>query len=179
MQNYSFWADLLQFLNYLLCCNFCWVRSQCSTKLPEGSFLHVRRGRPAGGEALSSCRISFGKLLFCFLCLLTGSVHLSTVDHSEALRATCSGVLHFCFVWISKAELGSRRAFDETASWRKEAGSRSLLLSASLSLLELCEGWEQAWEGGSQGAGCKCHAQLGQLRSTPCGDNILWEKAPS
>lgn len=164
---------MLQFLNDLLCCNFCWVRSQCSMKLPEGSALHIRMGRPAGGEALSSCRISLVKLLSRFLYLLTGLVHSGTVGHSEALRATCSGVLDFCFVWISEAEPGSWRAFDETASWRKEAGSRSLLLSASLSLLKLQEGWEQVWEGDSQGAGCKCHTQLGQPRSTPYGDNIL------
>lgn len=61
-------------------------------------------------------------------------------------------IWHFCLVWISEAELGSWRAFDETSSLWKEAGSRSPLLSASLSLPELCEGWERAWEGGSWGA---------------------------
>lgn len=116
------------------------------------------QGLPAGGEAVSSCRISLDSLWnYCPISYISQCAQFAQVpvDHLQTFRATCLvfGILHFCFVWISGAELGSWRAFDETASLRKEAGNRSPLLSASLSLLEQCEGWERAWEGGFQGSG--------------------------
>lgn len=71
---------------------------------------------------------------------LNGPSSLRCVDHSQTFRGTCPlfSIFHFCFVWISEIELGSWRAFVETASSKKMTGSGPPLLSASFSLVEHC-----------------------------------------
>lgn len=144
-------------------------------ELLEGDALFVSAGvclqeekQFLAGFSKTVCEIS---VLFPTSCNWPGSPKYL----SQMFRATCPlfGMLHFCFVWIAEAELGSWRAFDETASLRKE------LEVGHCCYLFCCHYPSGEKDGNKRGRvalkelGYKHHMQLDRPFPTPHGENIL------